>query len=200
MPPPHKPPMQFSLTRFLARHKFLLPTTHCPQFLSPDGLLPCKIRLTSPLYRKGNSFGLCGDRFVYLGFLPCFWTNFSLWSASTSMPFSNQPANSHLNQIAVGYLLVLRCDKSLTRTDVSLPPVFMMRLSRLASSYAPGFSGSACTFSFMNFDHRLRIGILRLYRRDKLMSTTNEENRYHLLSTKSHEQTSRLVMGTILMS
>lgn len=79
------------------------------------------------------------------------------------MPLVKKPANSHLKYRAVGYLFSLRCLRSLPRTptpESSLPPVSIIRLALLANSYTPRLSGSFKTFSLVNFDHRLRIGIL----------------------------------------
>ena len=70
---------------------------------------------------------------MYFGFLPCLTLNFLAWDASMSIPLSKIKADTTLKYLAVGYLLYLKCDISLERTLVSLPPVSIILLALLAT-------------------------------------------------------------------
>ena len=99
-----------------------------------------------------------GERLVYLGFLPCFLLYFLLCRASIPMPLSpNIEAVRNLKKFAV--LRVFRLEVNLPRTLLLLPPMSIILLFLLASSYTPGLRGTFFRFSELSLDHFLRIGI-----------------------------------------
>ncbi len=76
------------------------------------------------------------------------------------MPLPKKLAILYLKYLAVGYLFVRKWLISLSRMLTSLPPWSIIRLSLLASSYAPGSSGTLRTLGRVNLDHLFLIGII----------------------------------------
>ena len=121
------------------------------------------LKMATILQSYKNPSRLRGERLVYLGLLPCFLRNLSVWYASNSVPLSSHPEYWTRKYTAVGYLFVWRCFKSRSRTETSLPPLSIILPALFASSYAPGMSFTFRTLSRVNLVHRLGIGIVKMY-------------------------------------
>lgn len=85
------------------------------------------------------------------------------------IPSSSMPSGTYLKYLAVGYLLLIRCEISLPRIPtfgLLLPPVFIIRLSLLANSYPPHKPfGNFPTLSRLNRYHLFGTGIMHLQTR-----------------------------------
>jgi hypothetical protein len=99
------------------------------------------------------------------GLLLCFSRYFRECSASNLIPdCEKSPSGTRIQRkyFTSGYFLLMKCEISLLRTPpaLSLPPMYMIRLTRLASSYVPRLLSSFSMFSLVNRVHRFCIGIV----------------------------------------